>query len=107
MAAHLLTSAHGQTLHLLRLHKGGRYRSEADISADLWVRALVRRSSVQPFATHLIAPGFKTPAIAKAHFLVSRTTSVGLMRLAQKASGTRGFRAFALVVHGFLYSGST
>jgi hypothetical protein len=62
---------------------------------------LVRRSSVQSFATHLIAPGFKTPAIAKAHFLMRRTTPIGLVRLAQKASRTRGFRTFALVVHGF------
>jgi hypothetical protein len=52
----------------------------------------------------LIAPGFKTPAIAKTHFLMSRTTSVGFVRLAQKASGASRFRAFALVVHGFLYS---
>jgi hypothetical protein len=49
----------------------------------------------------LIAPGFKTPAIAKAHFLMRRTTSVSLVRFAQQASGTRGFRTFALVVHGF------
>jgi hypothetical protein len=49
----------------------------------------------------LITPGFKTPAIAKAHFFMSRTKSIGLVRLAQKASGTRGFRTFALVVHGF------
>jgi hypothetical protein len=69
-------------------------------------RELVRCSSVQAFATHLIAPGFKPPAIAKAHFLVSRTTSIGLVRLAQQASSTRGFRTFAFVVHGFLNSGS-
>ena len=62
---------------------------------------LVCGGSVQPFATHLVTPGFKTPAIAEAHFLVRRTTSVGLMRLAQKASRTRGFRTFALVVHSF------
>jgi hypothetical protein len=47
----------------------------------------------------LIAPGFKTPAIAKVHFLMSRTTSIGFVRLAQKASGTRRFRAFAFAVH--------
>src|SRR5947209_3248352 len=67
-------------------------------------RELVRGSPVQPLATHLIAPGLKPSAIAKAHFLVRRTTSVGLVRLAQKASRTRGFRTFALVVHGFLDS---
>src|SRR4051794_6221131 len=65
---------------------------------------LVCGGSVQSFAAHLIAPGFKTPAIAKAHFLVSGTASVGLVRLAQQASRTRGFRTFALVVHGFLDS---
>jgi hypothetical protein len=54
---------------------------------------LVRRRPVQPFAPHLIAPGFKTPAIAKAHFLTRGTASIGLMRLAEKASRTRGFRA--------------
>jgi hypothetical protein len=45
--------------------------------------ALVRSGSIQPFAAHLIAPGFKPPAIAKAHFLMRGTTSIGLVRLAQ------------------------
>jgi hypothetical protein len=69
--------------------------------AQGWGARLVCSGSVEPFATHLIAPGFKPPTIAKAHFLVSRATSIGFMRLTQKASRTRGFRAFALVVHGF------
>jgi hypothetical protein len=39
-------------------------------------RKSVRGGPAQAFATHLIAPGFKTPTIAKAHVLMRRTTSI-------------------------------
>jgi hypothetical protein len=54
----------------------------------------------QSFAAHLIAPGFKMAAVAKPHLFMSRAAAIRLMRLAQQATCTRGFGAFAFVIHG-------
>jgi hypothetical protein len=60
---------------------------------------LVCGQTDQAFATHLVSPDFKAPAISKPHFLVSRTASVRLVRLAHQEPGASGFGAFAFVVH--------
>src|SRR3982074_116454 len=62
-------------------------------------RELVRAKTDQAFASHLVAPAFKAPAVSKAHSLMSRAASIGLMRLAQETPRARGFRTFAFVIH--------
>ena len=59
----------------------------------------VRGQIDQALAAHLIAPSFETPAISKAHLLVTRAASIGLVWFAQEAPGARGFGTFAFVVH--------
>jgi hypothetical protein len=61
--------------------------------------ALASDQAGQTLATHLVASNLKAPPIAKTHVLVTRAAAIGLMRLAQEAARTRGFWAFAFVVH--------
>jgi hypothetical protein len=57
----------------------------------------------QTLTAHLISPDFKAPAIPKAHVFMPRAAAIGLVRFAQEAARTRGFWAFALMVHGRVF----
>ena len=84
------------------LHRFDEAMKDRNASSDTEYPALPFDQARQTLATHLVASNLKAPPIAKTHVLMTRAAAIGLMRLAQQASRTRGFWAFAFVVHGRL-----